>query len=203
MSVKIRLQRHGKKGKPFYWIVAADSRSKRDGKYLEKLGTYNPNTNPATIEIDIDSSVKWLQNGAQPTKTARNILSYKGVMLKYHLLGGVIKGAFNEEEAEKRFDAWLEEKAQRIDKKKSELQKLKEEKKAKALENEKIANEARIKAQEEALAAPAEEAPRCKCTFTKNILVVTSLILAIIFLVRKFSPKKTKGGCSNKDCGCS
>ena len=159
MSVKIRLQRHGKKGKPFYWIVAADSRSKRDGKYLEKLGTYNPNTNPATIEIDIDSSVKWLQNGAQPTKTARNILSYKGVMLKYHLLGGVIKGAFSEEEAEKRFDAWLEEKAQRIDKKKSELQKIKEEKKAKALENEKIANEARIKAQEEALAAPAEEAP--------------------------------------------
>ena len=137
MSVKIRLQRHGKKGKPFYWIVAADSRSKRDGKYLEKLGTYNPNT----------------------TKTARNILSYKGVMLKYHLLGGVIKGAFNEDEAEKRFDAWLEEKAQRIDKKKSELQKLKEEKKAKALENEKIANEARIKAQEDALAAPAEEAP--------------------------------------------
>ena len=90
MSVKIRLQRHGKKGKPFYWIVAADSRSKRDGKYLEKLGTYNPNTNPATIEIDIDSSVKWLQNGAQPTKTARNILSYKGVMLKYHLLLSLI-----------------------------------------------------------------------------------------------------------------
>ena len=158
MSVKIRLQRHGKKGKPFYWIVAADSRSKRDGKYLEKLGTYNPNTNPATIEIDIDSSVRWLQNGAQPTSTARNILSYKGVMLKYHLLGGVIKGAFNEEEAEKRFDAWLDEKAQRIDKKKSELQKIKEDKKAKSLENEKIANEARIKAQEEALAAPAEEA---------------------------------------------
>ena len=159
MSVKIRLQRHGKKGKPFYWIVAADSRSKRDGRYLEKLGTYNPNTNPATIEIDVDSSVKWLQNGAQPTKTARNILSYKGIMLKYHLLGGVAKGAFDEEEAEKRFNAWLEEKAQRIDKKKSELQKLKEEQKAKALENEKIANEARIKAKEEALAAPAEEAP--------------------------------------------
>ena len=159
MSVKIRLQRHGKKGKPFYWIVAADSRSKRDGKYLEKLGVYNPNTNPATIEIDVDASVSWLQKGAQPTKTARNILSYKGIMLKYHLLGGVAKGAFDEEEAEKRFDAWLEEKAQRIDQKKSELQKLKEAKKAKALENEKIANEARIKAQEEALAAPAEEAP--------------------------------------------
>ena len=159
MSVKIRLQRHGKKGKPFYWIVAADSRSKRDGKYLEKLGTYNPNTNPATIEIDVDSSVKWLQKGAQPTKTARNILSYKGIMLKYHLLGGVAKGAFDEEEAEKRFNAWLEEKAKRIDKKKSELQKLKEEKKAQDLENERIANEARIKAKEEALAAPAEEAP--------------------------------------------
>ena len=123
MSVKIRLQRHGKKGKPFYWIVAADSRSKRDGKYLEKLGTYNPNTNPATIEIDIDSSVKWLQNGAQPTKTARNILSYKGVMLKYHLLGGVIKGAFNEEEAEKRFQEWLKDKQTRIDEKSSMVEK--------------------------------------------------------------------------------
>ena len=159
MAVRIRLQRHGKKGKPFYWIVAADSRSKRDGKYLEKLGTYNPNTNPAIIEIDVDSSIKWLQNGAQPTKTARNILSYKGIMLKYHLLGGVAKGAFDEEEAEKRFNSWLEEKAQRIEKKKSELEKLKEEQKAKALENEKIANEARIKAKEEALAAPLEETP--------------------------------------------
>ena len=157
MSVKIRLQRHGKKGKPFYWIVAADSRSKRDGKYLEKLGVYNPNTNPATIDIDIDGSVKWLQNGAQPTTTARNILSYKGVMLKYHLMGGVAKGAFDEEEAEKRFNAWLEEKAKRIEKKKDGLKKAKEDQKAKALENEKLANEARIKAKEEALAAPAEE----------------------------------------------
>ena len=110
MSVKIRLQRHGKKGKPYYWIVAADLRSKRDGKYLEKLGFYNPNTNPATIEIDIEKSIEWLKNGAQPTKTARNILSYKGIMLKYHLLGGVAKGAFTEEEAEKRFNAWLAQK---------------------------------------------------------------------------------------------
>ena len=159
MSVKIRLQRHGKKGKPYYWIVAADSRSKRDGKYLEKLGIYNPNTNPATIEVDVDSSVKWLQNGAQPTKTARNILSYKGIMLKYHLMGGVAKGAFDEDEAEKRFNDWMDEKSKSIDKKKSDLQKLEDNQKAKALENEKIANEARIKAQEEALAAPAEEAP--------------------------------------------
>ena len=95
MPVKIRLQRHGKKGKPFYWIVAADSRSKRDGKYLEKLGSYNPNTNPATIELDIDKSVVWLSKGAQPTHTARNILSYKGALLKHHLAGGVAKGSFD------------------------------------------------------------------------------------------------------------
>ena len=82
MPVKIRLQRHGKKGKPFYWIVAADSRSKRDGRFLEKLGTYNPNVNPAEINLDVDGSVEWLGKGAQPTDTARAILSYKGVMLK-------------------------------------------------------------------------------------------------------------------------
>ena len=156
MSVKIRLQRHGKKGKPYYWIVAADSRSKRDGKYLEKLGFYNPNTNPATIEIDMEKSIEWLKNGAQPTKTARNILSYKGIMLKHHLLGGVAKGAFTEEEAEKRFNAWLEEKTKKIEDKKEKLSKEDEERKAKALENEKLANEARIKAQNE---APAEEKP--------------------------------------------
>ncbi len=158
MSVKIRLQRHGKKGKPYYWIVAADSKSKRDGKYLEKLGFYNPNTNPATIEIDMEKSIEWLKKGAQPTKTARNILSYKGIMLKHHLLGGVVKGAFTEEEAEKRFNAWLEEKMKKVEDKKERLGKEDEEKKAKALENEKLANEARIKAQNEA-PAPAEEAP--------------------------------------------
>ena len=91
MSVKIRLQRHGKKGKPFYWIVAADARAKRDGRFLDKLGTYNPNTNPATINLNVDGSVKWLQNGAQPTDTARAILSYKGVMLKKHLLEDMMK----------------------------------------------------------------------------------------------------------------
>ena len=123
MSVKIRLQRHGKKGKPYYWIVAADSRSKRDGKYLEKLGFYNPNTNPATIEVDMEKSIEWLKNGAQPTKTARNILSYKGIMLKYHLLGGVSKGAFTEEEAEKRFNAWIEEKSKKVDDKQQRLNK--------------------------------------------------------------------------------
>ncbi len=111
MPVKIRLQRHGKKGKPYYWIVAADARAKRDGKYLEKIGAYNPNTNPATIDLDVDGAVKWLQNGAQPTDTARAILSYKGALLKNHLAGGVRKGALTEEQAEEKFNALLEEKA--------------------------------------------------------------------------------------------
>ena len=110
MSVKIRLQRHGKKGKPFYWIVAADARSKRDGRFLEKLGTYNPNTNPAQVDLDVDGSVKWLQNGAQPTETAKRLLSYKGAMLKNHLMGGVRKGALTEEQADEKFSAWLKEK---------------------------------------------------------------------------------------------
>ena len=146
MPVKIRLQRHGKKGKPFYWIVAADSRAKRDGKYLEKIGTYNPNTNPATINLDVDSSVKWLQNGAQPTDTARAILSYKGALLKNHLVGGVRKGALTEEQAEEKFNAWVAEKEGKVDAKKDDLAKAKEDAKAKALEAEKAVNEARIAA---------------------------------------------------------
>ena len=111
MSVKIRLQRHGKKGKPFYWVVAADARSKRDGKYLEKIGTYNPNTNPATIELDLNSAVQWLHNGAQPTDTARAILSYKGALLKHHLDGGIRKGALTQEQADAKLATWLEAKA--------------------------------------------------------------------------------------------
>ena len=91
MPVRIRLQRHGKKGKPFYWVVAADSRSKRDGRYLEKIGTYNPNTNPALIDINTDRAIKWLDNGAVPSETVRNLLSYLGIMLKHHLNGGVKK----------------------------------------------------------------------------------------------------------------
>ena len=146
MPVKIRLQRHGKKGKPFYWIVAADSRAKRDGRFLEKLGTYNPNTNPPTINLDLDGSVKWLQNGAQPTDTARAILSYKGALLKNHLAGGVKKGAFTEEEAEKKFQAWLDEKAGKVSAKEEGLAKAEAEAKAKALEAEKAVNEARIAA---------------------------------------------------------
>lgn len=157
MPVKIRLQRHGKKGKPFFWIVAADSRAKRDGKFLEKLGTYNPNTNPATIDIDVDHSVKWLQNGAQPSDTARAILSYKGILLKHHLLGGVRKGALTEEQAEEKFKAWLEEKENTIAAKVGGLDKAKEEAKAKALKAEKEVSEKRALAAVEAEAPAAEE----------------------------------------------
>ena len=153
MSVKIRLQRHGKKGKPFYSIVAADARAERDGKFLEKLGTDTPIVNPAIIELDVDGAVKWLQNGAQPTDTARAILSYKGAMLKNHLAGGVRKGALTEEQAEAKFTAWLEEKANRITAKKDGLTKEQEEAKAAALAVEKAVNEARVNAVKEAESA--------------------------------------------------
>ena len=150
MSVKIRLQRHGKKGKPFYWVVAADARSKRDGKFLEKIGTYNPNTNPATIDLNLESAVQWLHNGAQPTDTARAILSYKGALLKHHLDGGVRKGAITQEQADAKLAAWLDEKANKVDAKKAGLSKAEEAAKAKALKAEKEANAKRSAAQAEA-----------------------------------------------------
>jgi small subunit ribosomal protein S16 len=159
MSVKIRLQRHGKKQKPFYWIVAADARSKRDGKFLEKLGIYNPNTNPATIDLNLDQAVKWLHNGAQPTDTAKAILSYKGVLLKHHLDGGVRKGALTQEQADAKLAAWLEEKASKVNAKKEGLTKAQEAERAKALKAEKVANDKRAAAAAEALKAaePVEE----------------------------------------------
>ncbi|MDA9254385.1 30S ribosomal protein S16 [Flavobacteriaceae bacterium] len=163
MSVKIRLQRHGKKGKPFYWIVAADARAKRDGRYLEKLGTYNPNTNPATVNLDIDGAVKWLQDGAQPTDTAKTILSYKGAMLKNHLVGGVRKGALTEEQAEEKFQAWVDLKAGKVASKEETVAKAKLDVKAKALEAEKAVNEARVAAAiEEAVEEVAEAAPEAE-----------------------------------------
>ena len=152
MPVKIRLQRHGKKGKPYYWIVAADARSKRDGKYLEKLGAYNPNTNPATVELNVDGTVKWLQNGAQPTDTAKNLLSYKGALLKNHLAGGVKKGALTEEQAVEKFNGWLEEKVAKVQAKADGLSDAEAKAKADALAAEKAVNGARI-----AAAAPVVE----------------------------------------------
>jgi small subunit ribosomal protein S16 len=153
MSVKIRLQRHGKKGKPFYWVVAADARSKRDGRYLEKLGTYNPNTNPATLKIDVDSAVHWLQNGAQPTDTARNLLSEVGAMLKNHLVNGVHKGALKEEDVETKFEAWLADKASRNNVNIEKLSKAKADEKAKMIAAEKEVSEKRKADAEAAIAA--------------------------------------------------
>ena len=140
MAVKIRLARHGKKGFAFYHIVAADSRAPRDGKFIEKLGTYNPNTNPATIDLDFEKALGWLQKGAQPTDTCRAILSYKGVLYKKHLLGGVAKGAFSETEAEARFNKWLSEKAGKIEAKSNKLAT-----DAKSAEKARLAAEAKIK----------------------------------------------------------
>jgi small subunit ribosomal protein S16 len=157
MSVKIRLQRHGKKGKPFYWVVAADARSKRDGKYLEKIGTYNPNTNPATIDLNLDRAVRWLHNGAQPTDTAKAILSYKGALLKHHLDGGIRKGALTQEQADAKLTAWLEAKAGKVDAKKDGLTKAQAAAKAKAFKAEQAVNAKRLedaaKAEADAIAA--------------------------------------------------
>lgn len=158
MATRIRLQRHGRKGHPFFHIVVADQRVKRDGRIIERLGSYNPNTNPATIELNFDKAVDWIVKGASPSDTAKAILKYKGVMMKKHLLDGVRKGAFDEAEAENRFDSWLAEKEQRITGKKEKLTQAQQEIRDKALEAERAKNKAR----EEALAAanapePAEE----------------------------------------------
>ena len=123
MATRIRLARHGRRKQAFYHIVVADQKAPRNGRYIEKLGVYNPNTNPATIELDFDGAVNWLLKGAQPSDTVRAMLSYKGVMMKKHLMAGVAKGAFNEEEAEKRFAAWMENKESQVADKKSGLEK--------------------------------------------------------------------------------
>jgi len=133
MAVKIRLQRHGKKGKPFYHVVVADSRAPRDGKFIERIGSYNPNTNPATIDLNFDKALDWLNKGAQPTDTTRAILSYKGVLYKKHLQGGVKKGAFDEAAADAKFEEWLGAKEAKIQGKKDGLAQSKEEVKKAAL----------------------------------------------------------------------
>ena len=150
MAVKIRLARHGKKGFAFYHIVAADSRAPRDGKFIEKLGTYNPNTNPATIDLNFEKALDWLLKGAQPTDTCRAILSYKGVMYKKLLLGGVAKGAFSESDAEAKFNKWLSEKQTKIENKTNKLAS-----DAKSAEKSRLAAETKIK--EERAAALAEK----------------------------------------------
>ncbi|MBC7757667.1 MAG: 30S ribosomal protein S16 [Phormidesmis sp. FL-bin-119] len=133
MATKIRLQRFGKKGKPFYHVVVADARAPRDGKFIERIGSYNPNTNPATIDINFDKALDWVNKGAQPTDTCRAILSYKGVMYKKHLEGGVKKGALTAEQADTKFSEWLESKEGKIAGKKDTLTKSKDEVKKAAL----------------------------------------------------------------------
>tara|TARA_B110000046_G_scaffold52102_1_gene58164 strand:+ start:41958 stop:42590 length:633 start_codon:yes stop_codon:yes gene_type:complete len=140
MPTKIRLQRHGKKRYPFYHVVIADSRAPRDGKFIEKLGTYNPNNNPASIDIDFDGALNWMKKGAQPTDTVRALLSYKGVIFKNHLDKGVLKGAFTQEEADKKFATWLEDKEAKVDSKKDKLLSEKEAVAKKALEAETATN---------------------------------------------------------------
>ncbi len=167
MATKIRLQRHGRKDYPFYQIVIADSRAPRDGKFIERIGSYNPNTNPATINLDFDRALYWLQTGAQPTDTARTILSAQGVLLKKHLLGGVKKGAFSAEEAEVRFNAWLTKKQSATDAVKAKINDAKVADAKKRLEAEKEVNKtiaeavAKKKAEKAAAeaAAAAEVAP--------------------------------------------
>lgn len=168
MPAKIRLQRHGRKGYAYYHIVIADSRAPRDGKFIERIGSYNPNTNPATVDLKFERALYWMQVGAQPTDTTRNILSAEGVLMKKHLLEGVKKGAFDADEAEKRFEAWKLTKDSKVSKTKEQLAAEKaaaaktrlaaevEVNKAKAAEVAKKKAEA-IAAAAEAEAAPAEE----------------------------------------------
>lgn len=144
MPVKIRLARHGRKSKPFYHIIIADSRAPRDGKFIERIGSYNPNTNPATIDLDFDKAVDWLMKGAQPTDTVRAILSYEGVLYKKHLLGGVSKGAFDEKAMESKFEAWKQEKAIKIQDSRNTISKAAQAERAKRDAAEKEVNDARV-----------------------------------------------------------
>jgi small subunit ribosomal protein S16 len=165
MPVRIRLQRHGKKGKPIYWIVAADSRAKRDGRYLEKLGIYNPNTLPATVELNLERAVDWLQNGAQPSDTARNLLSEHGAMLKNHLINGVHKGALTEDDVNIKFEAWLKDKESKNETLQKKIDSEAEKDRAAAIAAEKEVSAKRKEAaaaavaEAEAEAQAAEEAP--------------------------------------------
>ena len=157
MATKIRLQRHGKKGRPFYYIVVADARAPRDGRFIERLGSYNPNTNPATIDINFDKTLDWVNSGAQPTDTCRAILSYKGVLYKKHLEGGVKKGALTEEQAAAKFEAWLEQKEGKISGKSENLGKAKEDARKAALAAEAKKKEERAAAIAAKNAPPVEE----------------------------------------------
>ncbi len=172
MATKIRLQRGGRKGYAFYRIVIADVRAPRDGKFTEKIGTYNPNTNPATVDLNFERALYWVETGAQPTDTVRNILKGEGVYMMKHLRGGVKKGAFDEAAAQTKFEAWKADKVKGLDALRDKEAQAKKDAKAKELAAEKKFNEEKAKkiaekkaalaaeqAEAEAAAAPAEEAP--------------------------------------------
>jgi small subunit ribosomal protein S16 len=170
MAVKIRLARKGRKKLAYYHIVVADSRSPRDGRYIELIGKYNPLTDPATIELDFDKALGWLQNGAVPTETCRAILSYKGILIKKHLLEGVKKGAFDDAEATKRFDEWMKQNEEKIESKKSGLEKSRDEELVSKLAAEKKVNEARaarLAKKQADLAAKAEAADKAEAVADK------------------------------------
>lgn len=162
MAVKIRLQRHGKKNFAFFHIVVADTRAPRDGRYIEQIGSYNPNTNPATIVLNEEKALAWLNVGAQPTLTARRILSYEGVLLKKHLQGGVAKGALTQEQADKKFEAWKAAKDAKVNAKVEGLAKDAAAKAKAAVDAEEKVNQERAEAiakkKAEAEAAAAAEA---------------------------------------------
>lgn len=177
MAVKLRLQRHGRGKRPFYHIVATDSRSARDGKYIERLGDYNPLTKPATIHVDVEKAVEWLQKGAEVTNTVKAIFKYKGILYKKHLLRGVAKGSFSLEEAEKRFQQWLDEHKNKVldhekkhHKDKSEIKaRLLEQEQKKASEREAKRQAALAAAETATTEAPAsEEAPAAESTETPS-----------------------------------
>jgi small subunit ribosomal protein S16 len=158
MATKIRLQRGGRKGYAFYSIVIADARAPRDGRFTEKIGSYNPNTNPATVDLNFDRALYWIEVGAQPTDTVRNILSREGVLLMKHLRGGVKKGAFDEATAQRKFDAWKADKQRGLEKVAAEEAKAKKDAAEKALAEEKKVNEAIAKKVAEKKAAAVAEA---------------------------------------------
>ncbi len=182
MAVKLRLQRHGKKGKPFFHIVAADARAPRDGKYIERLGSYNPNTNPATILLDNKRAIGWLTNGAQPSDTVRAILSYTGVLFEQHLAKGVAKGALTQDAADSKLETWMADKAGKVQAKKDGLVQSKVDAQSKALKHERSVNENRLKAMtsaaeqaseaaavEQASAAAAIKAEAVKAVVVENV----------------------------------
>ncbi|WP_114748423.1 30S ribosomal protein S16 [Pleomorphovibrio marinus] len=166
MAVKIRLARRGRKKLAIYDVVIADARAPRDGRFIEKIGSYNPNTDPATVVINNDRALKWLLNGAQPTDTVKSMLSYRGVMLKKHLQIGVMKGAISQEEADEKFNTWLEQKEKAINAKVESLQQAKDSAKKAALEAEAAKNQARLdaikKREDDAKAAIAAEEAAAK-----------------------------------------